>query len=31
MLGIKEPKLKYEADLIDAYQKRLEEIRLKVK
>lgn len=31
MLGIKEPKLKYEQDLIDAYQKRLEEIRLKVK
>ena len=31
MLGVKEPKLKYEADLIDAYQKRLEEIRLKVK
>lgn len=31
MLGLKEPKLKYEADLIDAYQKRLEEIRLKVK
>ena len=31
MMGIKEPKLKYEADLMDAYQKRLEEIRLKVK